>query len=205
MKLVAKWFFENEEIDGNNLVKKDLRRYSIKIWYTVWGKKFNFRYRSNYFTERRNPEAENRVTGASSFPPPEKRSSVDSLVKRSKNSRNLKFNLREDIQMKFSNEKFPRFSKCHDSKKKNRKKKNSIFLIDRSDQYSNNFIGKPECCSAKRDDERNAVRATRDLVSRGSRFPSVCVLRHQVFLEITVCRWKSSRGFGNTVTCWASR
>lgn len=100
------------------LLKKILEDIQLKYGIQFGGKKFNFRYRSNYFTERRNPEAENRVTGASSFPPPEKRSSVDSLVKRSKNSRNLKFNLREDIQMKFSNEKFPRFSKCHDPKKK---------------------------------------------------------------------------------------
>lgn len=40
----------------------------------------------------------------------------------------------------------------------------------------------------------------RDLVSRFPISERVCSTQHQVFLEITVCRWKSSRGFGNTVT-----
>lgn len=176
-KLVAKWFFENEE----NLVKKDLRRYSIKISYSL-GEKIQFPLSIELLHKEKDfLEAENRVNGASSS-----RKTVHSLVKRSKNSRNLKFNLRKgcpEIQ----------FSLKNVTIQKKKKKRN------RSDRYSKNLIGKR--CFVKRD----AVQ--REISFRGvPDFRAKCVFcGTKVFLEITVCRWKSSRGFGNTVTCWASR
>ena len=99
-KLVAKWFFENEE----NLVKKDLRRYSIKISYSL-GEKIQFPLSIELLHKEKDfLEAENRVTGASSFSP--SRKTIHSLVKRSKNSRNPKFNLRKgcpEIQFSLKN------------------------------------------------------------------------------------------------------
>lgn len=120
--------------------------------------------------------------------PHEKRSSVHSLVKRSKNSRNLKFNLEKDVQANFPmrnslNSQNVTIQKETKRRKKKKIKKNSIFLIDRSDQCSKNLIGKAECCFVKRDDERNAVQ--REILFRGVPDFRACVFYG------TKCFWKS--------------
>ena len=169
------------------LLKKILGDIRLK-YRTVWGKKFNFRYRSNYFTKRR--ISSKRKIESTEHHPPEKRSIPSSNDRKTQETQSL---ISEKDVLKSN---FP--SKMSRSKKK-KEKKNSIFLIDRSDRYSKNLIGKR--CFVKRD----AVQ--REISFRGvPDFRAKCAFcGTKVFLEITVCRWKSSRGFGNTVTCWASR
>lgn len=168
---------------GNDVPKRSPRRYSIKI--SVWGGrgggKIQFPLLIDYFTKRKNPEAENRVTGASS--PPFPGQTMEKLKKPKVLSS------KRGCPSQFPDEKSPPHSQnvtLRNKKEREKKEKNSNSFLSTEwtdIQKKTSSVTNPKVASKVK---RTQCRSRKcEILFRGSRFPSVCVPHS------TKCFWKS--------------